>query len=440
MGDCCVPFVAGDGGGGGGGTSVDNGVAIFAGTSLASSGTATFSNSNGVSFGMSAQTLTATFAALKTISGGTTNATGQGVSFANGSGVSFGINGNTITASVAAQTPFGISAGSQSVSTGTVSFADGNGISFGMAGSQTVTASYDGLRSVEVIGEVGNATITGSLLAFANITTTVGQGSWLVSGANTIQFAIPQNNGIKAIEGPGSIATSGTVSFANAGLGVVFGMAGNTITASAQDLFSYNQFNPFNAYSAANAAFDQSSIYVMPFAIRNVAFSQLAIRLFFTGGTDATVTVSVSYHFGLFTRNVSTLSLVMSTSFNSNVLHSGTVNNSLYAAERLVTAPWTSSITQGDYWIGQLIMSATAGTTNATNSGVSLSNFVPSIIGQVFSGPFGAASSTSNQIMLGLGQFSNSNAIPNSIAFSDIRGTQINAGRPPMFTLGPASV
>jgi hypothetical protein len=192
MAECCVAYLPQPVGGAGTGAA-GGGIAISAGSQLATSGTVIFSNGNGMTFGMAGSaSVTASFQAIRVISAAATNMTGSGVSFANSNGVSFGINGNTITASVATQaqgaisigtasfalgtavfadgngvsfglagstitasvasqtpeTPFGLSAGSQSVSTGTARFVNSNGISFGMSGSSQITASYASYESM----------------------------------------------------------------------------------------------------------------------------------------------------------------------------------------------------------------------------------------------------------------------------------------------------
>jgi hypothetical protein len=132
------------------------GIALAAGTQTATSGTAIFADSNGVSFGMSGSSqVTVSVAAVKTISAGTTN---------NSNGVSFGVNGSTLTATVAAQVPFGISAGTQSVSTGTLNFADSNGVSFGMSGSSQVTVSVAAVKTISA----GTTNLVGPGVSFAN--------------------------------------------------------------------------------------------------------------------------------------------------------------------------------------------------------------------------------------------------------------------------------
>jgi hypothetical protein len=80
---------------------------------------------------------------IMSISAGTTWASGS-LSFVNSNGVTFGINGNTITASIGAAPEAGIggiAAGTQTATTGTVQFVNSNSISFGMAGSASITAS-----------------------------------------------------------------------------------------------------------------------------------------------------------------------------------------------------------------------------------------------------------------------------------------------------------
>jgi hypothetical protein len=81
-------------------TIVVGGVALSAGAQLASSGTVSFSNENGVSFGLNAGTLTASvIAGNVNFSAGTTSNNLSAVTFANSNGISFGLNASTVTAS-----------------------------------------------------------------------------------------------------------------------------------------------------------------------------------------------------------------------------------------------------------------------------------------------------------------------------------------------------
>jgi hypothetical protein len=126
--------------------------AIAAGTQTASSGTVVFSNSNGITFGMSnSSVVTASYVpgagASVNFSAGTTSNNLSAVTFSNSNGVSFGLNGSTITASIASVatslTNINISAGTTSNNLSAVTFGNSNGISFGLNAS-TVTASVAG--------------------------------------------------------------------------------------------------------------------------------------------------------------------------------------------------------------------------------------------------------------------------------------------------------
>lgn len=190
-------------GAGGGNTG-----SISAGTTNATLGEVVFSNSNGVSFGVNGQTVTATVqtnylttamlsnrgtdfvqataAFAGTSASGTINSTGISVSvgpyittgmlsnavtlsnirvsagttsnllsaltFADGGGVSFGINASTITATVqtnylTSQSNQAASAANGSFTFQTLSFSNLNGISFGTSAGSAITASHNALTS-----------------------------------------------------------------------------------------------------------------------------------------------------------------------------------------------------------------------------------------------------------------------------------------------------
>ena len=134
-------------GGAGGGIAIadDNGNTI-------SNSTVQFSNAHGVSFGLNGSTMTGSIATSLTNinwSAGTTSILSSAITFNNGNGVSFGmLNGvAVITASIATSlTNVNISAGTTSNNLSAVTFANSNGVSFGLNAS-TVTAVYGGFSS-----------------------------------------------------------------------------------------------------------------------------------------------------------------------------------------------------------------------------------------------------------------------------------------------------
>ena len=221
----------GSGGGGGG-------VAISASGSSASSGTVVFSNSNGVSFGMSGSTVTASVAAgpsagIGGIGASTQTATSGTVVFSASNGLSFGLSGSSqIT---------GSHDGFRSVSAGTthalgpsLSLANSNGLSFGVSGS-TVTASYTvpstaGLISaVNLSAGTASSSLTNLVLSNSNgVSFGLGTGSVVTASVAAGATATGNLGGIAA---NGATATSGTVSFSNSN-GISFGLNGQTMTAS----------------------------------------------------------------------------------------------------------------------------------------------------------------------------------------------------------------
>jgi hypothetical protein len=174
-----------------------------------------FSNSNNVTFGINASTLTASFSQSNE-----TNKAGIGFTGTNISGT---INSNGIILSVANPSAGGtgadggvyLSAGTNSRQTGNVIFSNSNGVSFGMNTGGIVTAKGGGAISA------GTDVATGGTVVFSN--------------SNGVSFGLSANvvtaKGGGAISAGSQIATGGTVVFSNAN-GVSFGLNSNTLTAS----------------------------------------------------------------------------------------------------------------------------------------------------------------------------------------------------------------
>lgn len=171
------------------------GVAVQAGTNVVSVGTVNFSSANGLTFGITGNTLTGSYTVPAVVNSGLLNVTNSAFSvnasqlaftntgnvtfnlstaasgatiggvvatsltainvsagttsnnlsamtFANGSNVSFGLNGSVVTASVASSlTAINVSAGTTSNNLSAVTFGNANGFTFGLNGS-VVTGSY----------------------------------------------------------------------------------------------------------------------------------------------------------------------------------------------------------------------------------------------------------------------------------------------------------
>lgn len=200
------------------------------------SGTLSYANSNGVSFGISGSTLTASVPApvssgIAAVSAGTASVSSGTVAFANSNGVSFGLSGSVVTASVAPGGGGGIalSAGTESASSGTIAFANTNGVSFGLSGS-VLTASVAGGGGGLAAVEAGTSTMTAGTLSLANSN---GISFGLSSGSLTASYTVPTQSTQPAVNlaAGTATATSGTVLLADSN-GLSFGMSGSQITGS----------------------------------------------------------------------------------------------------------------------------------------------------------------------------------------------------------------
>lgn len=200
------------------------------------SGTLSYANSNGVSFGISGSTLTASVPApvssgIAAVSAGTASVSSGTVAFANSNGVSFGLSGSVVTASVAPGGGGGvaISAGTESASSGTIAFANTNGVSFGLSGS-VLTASVAGGGGGLAAVEAGTSTMTAGTLSFANSN---GISFGLSSGSLTASYTVPTQSTQPAVNlaAGTATATSGTVLLADSN-GISFGLSGSQVTAS----------------------------------------------------------------------------------------------------------------------------------------------------------------------------------------------------------------
>ena len=142
---------------------------VSGGTTKATLGELVFSNSNGVSFGIDGQTITASVGAAGggltniNVSAGTTSNNLSNVVFSNSNGVSFGLNGSTITASMAGGggNTGSISAGTTRLTLGEAVFSNSNGLSFGVNG-QTITGSY---TVPSVAGLLSNINVSNARIA-----------------------------------------------------------------------------------------------------------------------------------------------------------------------------------------------------------------------------------------------------------------------------------
>jgi len=229
---------------------------ISAGTTSNNLTALTFSNSNGVSFGLNGSTLTGSIATSLTnirVSAGTTSNLLSAITFSNSNGISFGLDASTLTASVATSlTNINVSAGTTSNNLSAVVFSNSNNISFGLSGS-TVT---------------GTVTVasTQASISFSAGTTSNNSSGFTLSNSNNVSFGLnagvftatatvaSTQASIRISAGTTSVLSSGfTFSDSN---NVSFGINNGTITGSA----SFNQSNQtLGLYMSSNTTSSVSS-------------------------------------------------------------------------------------------------------------------------------------------------------------------------------------
>ena len=208
-----------------------------------------FSNSNNVSFGTTPAgyiTASASYSSPSTagllsainVSAGTTSNNLSAVTFSNANGVTFGMNGSVITGSVAAaagaQTGIsGVVVSNTTYTSGTVTFQNANGISFGSSGANGISASYTVPSTAGLISRINiSAGTTSNNLSALTVSNSNNvsfglNGSVLTASASYSQSTQP----VAASASNGSFAFS-TLAFSNAN-NVTFGTsAGSIITAS----------------------------------------------------------------------------------------------------------------------------------------------------------------------------------------------------------------
>ena len=370
------------------------GVAISASGSSASSGTVVFSNSNGVSFGMSGSTVTASVAA----------------------GPSAGIGG--------------IGASTQTATSGTVVFSASNGLSFGLSGSSQITGSHDGFRSVSA----GTTHALGPGLSLANSNGL----SFGVSGSTvTASYTVPSTAGLLSAVNLSAGTTSANASafvFSNGG-NVSFGLSGSTITASAPSGgggggATASVFDPHPSALRVTRVVGNGTLAMQPVLVPlYVHHDRFVFPINFSGATNSTARITLSMSVGLYTKTGSTMSLLTSYSSAQNITHSGTANSSQNVGPRLFTLGATGTITAGQYFVGIHSRSS------SSSANASISQYVMSQLNSSWSGVWGAGSNTSIQNPLGQGIYSASfsTAMPSQVAFSELRGGSSAFQRPPLW-------
>ena len=414
-------------------------------TTATTAGTAVVgtANSAGVSIGVPKYITTYAAGAATGISSIADSANTQTVgmlSFANSHGVTFGISTGALTATITgsvnvgnATAISGIADSANTQTVGTLSFANSNGISFGLstgANTATLTASYTVPTVFTTVGLISGINVSAS------------QSSAVVSAitfsnANGITFGYDKTN-ITASVATAYAGTNSSFAGTNISGSITLNTSGLSLALSGA-AGALNQASIWNPYpfllnGASFSAFSQvgqGSVFIQPMIGLPAAVSLSRFNL--GASISIATTAASSFAFvasmalGIYSRNVSTLSAVSSSSqvyqftFTgaSGSVASGTAGIGNFNAFRYLSIPLNVNITNvSDYWLA--VWSLTSST---NNNGVTVSNLrIPQNTATLIASLPGATN-LSNQLFPGLGILSVSSAtLPGSIAFSDIIG------------------
>ena len=368
-----------------GAAGTGSGIGASAGTQSVSNGVVTFSNSNGVSWGLNAGVLTATVnpgpaAGIGAFADGNahTQTTGSLV-FSNSNGLSFGVStgagAGTVTGSYTVPSTaglisaFNVSAGTTSSNLTNVVLSNSNGVSFGL-NAGTVTASVvQSTQPVAVSGSNGSSLF--STLSMGNLN---GLSHYMSNGSLVASYTVPaQTNQSVGIFGLSQTTqnTSGTVdarsmTFAGAG-NVSIGISNGSVVVSGATVAGLTSGG---AYAAGNTT-GVSSSSTYPLTNFNIS----GAGIISAGWSSNSLIIS-----GPATTGITLLSVGMSTGGNTT----GTTG---MASNQLVLAGGANITLSGSTNAGSMTVSivggaggggggiaAAAGTQTATSGTVVFSN------------------------------------------------------------------
>jgi len=310
--------------------------AISAGSSaLANPRTLVFGNSNGVSFGLSGSTITASAA------GG--GGGGEFLSFSNANNVTFGKAGSTITASAS----FSQSVQPQSAFV----FSDGGGISFGTNGS-TVTASHNGLTTAAQSNHVH-----GQYLTTAALSDHV-HGQYLTTAMASNAGATAGNTFANSTHSHGAVATTN--------ISVTSASNGLSLSVAAQSVQTQSRFNATLSGNTAGVMAQVSSGVLTLAGGNNITLSQNGNAVTISGANAGGAQTGIS---GL---SAGTTQMTSGTAVfsNSNGISFGANGNTITASHNGLTTAAQSNHSHGN---PTLALTNLSGTTASNSNGLTLS-------------------------------------------------------------------
>ena len=472
------------------------------GTYTQNTGTVEFANSNGITFGLSNNgTMTASHNGLtsqsnQALSAGNGSFAFQTATFADSNGISFstgtqGIYGTVKTDYLTSQSNQALSGANGSFTFQTASFANSNGVSFS-TGTQGMYASHNGITSqtnqtegyyalgnttgqsssstwdarsvsfaAQGIVSIGNSAGSGLVISAtqSNQAASASNGSFAFqtlnfSNANNVTFGTSAGSIITAsVAAPGAAAENNWFNLAGNTTGnttasgsTILLSAGNNVTLSGTNNsviridaggggFTADVVAPYKDYIASVGQVGNNTVRFDPVIMPNFIWRSAGHFISCTNVSNSSGSFSLSMWMGIYTRTGGTLSIEASMSGSTAFTMSGTLGSwASYSGQRNFTISGAATtITEGQKWVA--FMSKTSSAAGGNN--MTISNLVVSQSAQPWAIPFGVQLGVNtHQEVLGRGMYSlTTAALPASLGFTDISGTASQFKYPPIIQL-----
>jgi hypothetical protein len=183
-------------------------------------------------------------------------------------------------------------------------------------------------------------------------------------------------------------------------------------------------------------------MHIQPMQVHpDLRMDRILIPMWISNASNTSGSITITNIVGIYSRNASTLSLITSVSTSTNFSGSGTVGSySLYGGRRWQSIPLTTTLSEGDYYIGIAHRSTTGGAAGHTVAQVLLTQLSNATFSG-WSGILGAATNATMQHVLGMGVFTSSTlSAPATIPFNSIIGSGTLAMMPPIYALRSGTV
>lgn len=410
-----------------------------------------FSNANGVSFGLSNSSITASHNALTTAaqsdhSHGASAANGsfgfQTVSFSNANGISFGTSaGPAITAShnaLTSQSNQNITAGNGGFAFQTLSFSNANGISFGTSAGSAITGSHNALTTA-----MASDAATISNIKVSAGTLSANRSDVTFANSNGVTFGLETNGVVTASVNAGGAGN--TVSewcpYPEMALLSASALGQNSIYFSPIDVpenLNAYRANFFLSVSTQISASNntKSGGYTISMCLYSRGTGASTERLMSLLSRSAYISFTASSHTRIQVGHPA--GIANSTSVSQITTSGAATNTSTYVVSsvggyRVLSFPISSTLTPGRYWMAVANSSVSANAQGLINCSVLQQTHASNVAYM----PFGTVSKASNaswpQVFAGRGLYSvTSGAFPATVALSTdhIRQTAVTVVLP----------